>query len=168
MLLLILGPTVACAQEGIDDFGSYEKMEDNGWDLNAIDTETRLVFQRESCQKKFDFANGCEILAYMLKIDPRHWSVFANRDDISDDSWRPDYQSTLKQYLLSAKSFTKEALDSMTDEKIYYRSLNRRGKFKMQGISRNNVAESTTALKASGWFIAKSARTFLFNSIPFA
>ena len=58
MLLLILGPTVACAQEGIDDFGSYEKMEDNGWDLNAIDTETRLVFQKESCQKKFDFANG--------------------------------------------------------------------------------------------------------------
>ena len=57
MLLLILGPTVACAQEGIDDFGSYEKMEDSGWDLNAIHTESRLVFQKETCNKKFNLAN---------------------------------------------------------------------------------------------------------------
>ena len=57
MLLFILGPTVACAQEGIDDFGSYEKMEDNGWDLKAIDSETRLVFQKETCENKLNFAN---------------------------------------------------------------------------------------------------------------
>ena len=56
-MLLVLGPTVACAQEGINDFGSYEKMEDNGWDLKAIDKKTRLVLQDETCQKKFVFAN---------------------------------------------------------------------------------------------------------------
>ena len=39
---------------------------------------------------------------------------------------------TLKQYLLSAKVFTKEDLDSMTDENIYYRSLNKGEKIKMQ------------------------------------
>ena len=57
MLLLILGPTVACAQEGIDDFGSYEKMEDSGWDLKAIHTESRLVFQKETCDNKLNSAN---------------------------------------------------------------------------------------------------------------
>ena len=55
-MLLILGPTVACAQEGIDDFASYQKMEASGWDLKAIDTETRLVFHKETCEKKFEFA----------------------------------------------------------------------------------------------------------------
>ena len=55
-MLLILGPTVACAQEGIDDFASYQKMEDSGWDLKAIDTKTRLVFNTETCKKKFEFA----------------------------------------------------------------------------------------------------------------
>ena len=54
MLLLILGPTVACAQEGIDDFGSYEKMEDNGWDLKAIDKKNRLVLQDETCWKNLE------------------------------------------------------------------------------------------------------------------
>ena len=57
MLLLILGPTVACAQEGIDDFGSYEKMEDNGWDLKNIDKQTRLVLAEETCENKLNFAN---------------------------------------------------------------------------------------------------------------
>ena len=54
-MLLILGPTVACAQEGIDDFASYQKMEDSGWDLKSIDKQTRLVLSEEPCQKKLDY-----------------------------------------------------------------------------------------------------------------
>ncbi len=42
------------------------------------------------------------------------------------------------------------------------RNLNKRGKF----IFNLYFTLSTMALKASGWFIAKSARTFLFSSIP--
>ena len=42
------------------------------------------------------------------------------------------------------------------------RDLNKRGKF----ILILYFTFSTMALKASGWFMAKSARTFLLSSIP--
>ena len=41
-------------------------------------------FQFTKKIERFDFVSGFEILAYLLKIDPRHWSAFVNRDDISD------------------------------------------------------------------------------------
>ena len=39
--------------------------------------------------------------------------------------------------------------------------------FSMQAPCGVYFAWSTTALKASGWFMARSAKTFRFNSIPF-
>ena len=58
MLLFIIGPTVACARAGVDDLSSFERMEENGWDLKAINEETRLVLPKETCEKNLVYINN--------------------------------------------------------------------------------------------------------------
>ena len=36
-----------------------------------------------------------EIIIYIMKIHPRHWTVFGNRHDISDESWKGLYENYL-------------------------------------------------------------------------
>ena len=41
--------------------------------------------------------NDChDILVYLMKIHPRHWTIFGNRRDIPDTRWKETYDDFLK------------------------------------------------------------------------
>ena len=48
----LLGPTAACAELGIADLTSYGSMKENGWDLDNIEEERRLVLRGKECNRK--------------------------------------------------------------------------------------------------------------------
>ena len=52
---LFQGPSALCANEGISDFTSHEAMREHGWDLTAINADTRLVLTERACDKRLDF-----------------------------------------------------------------------------------------------------------------
>ena len=77
---LIQGPTALCAHQGISDFSSSMAMEEHGWDLTAINKDTRLVLTQSACEKRL---NILESHSWMVQqwsatmISTEFWGVGA-------------------------------------------------------------------------------------------
>ena len=52
LFFLFQGPSALCANEGLSDFSSHEAMKEHGWDLTAINADTRLVLTQSACEKR--------------------------------------------------------------------------------------------------------------------
>ena len=49
-----------------------------------------------------------DMIVYIMKIHPRHWTVFGNRNDILDSNWENEYE----EYLLSMKVKTRQLTET--------------------------------------------------------
>ena len=47
-----------------------------------------------------DLSKSNEIILYMLRIHPRHWTTFGNRSDIPNSRWNDSYEALLRQYMI--------------------------------------------------------------------
>ena len=98
--------------------------------------------QQSSYVTQFDPEIGPLILLYLLKIHPYHWTTFANRHDIKDSKWNQYYEDMIKELFIKTKTLTEEEVMTFDAATCYFGNINKGKKFKMHGISRNNVAES--------------------------
>ena len=72
-----------------------------------------------------------EIIIYIMKTHPRHWTVFGNRHDISDASWNGLYEDYLLIMMVNAGCIQNNDIDLFPKEKLYDGNLPHEKKFKM-------------------------------------
>ena len=89
-----------------------------------------------------DVSESNEIILYLLKIHPRHWTTFGNRTDIPDSRWSDSYEGLIREYMILTNKLKEEDVFNVEGTKLYYGNLPIGKKFPMYGISRNNIAES--------------------------
>jgi hypothetical protein len=111
--------------------------------MSAMQASFELALYAQATDKLVrDFGNetGCKITVYLMSIHPRHWVVFANRCEISDDDWMPGYLTRLQQ---AVRSLGIVAPDDLGQVHLHFiDSTVPIGKqFPLFGISRNNMSE---------------------------
>ena len=89
-------------------------------------------------------------MIYIIKIHPRHCPVFGNLTDILDSHWESEYQEYLLSMKVQSGQLTESEKSTFPKENVYYGNIPHGKKFKMWGVSRNNVAEVVAA--QSKWF----------------
>ena len=78
---------------------------------------------------KLDDDNGPIILLYLLKTHLYHWTIFANRNDITASSWNNHYEEMIKELYLKTNTLTKEQINNLNSTNFYYGNLNKGKKF---------------------------------------
>ena len=79
---------------------------------------------------------------YLLRIIPRHWTVFGNLTSINDDTWMAKYATILRGYMIRTQTGDAQDISNMPDERLFYRNIPKGKKLPLFGICRNNVSES--------------------------
>ena len=69
----------------------------------------------ESCDRlKEIFGNRGELMCvYLLRIHPRHWTVFGNLTSINDDTWMPQYAAILRGYMIRTQTGDAEDISNL-------------------------------------------------------
>ena len=94
---------------------------------------------------------GKDIAVYIMRIHPRHWTVFGNLDTIPDTSWMDKYASMLRSLFLQCDIISIDKLNKLTNEELFYQNVPIGKKFPLYGICRNNVSESAAnTMRISG------------------
>jgi hypothetical protein len=98
----------------------------------------------DTCQKLVNSWDvvGKDIAVYIMRIHPRHWTVFGNLDTIADSSWMDKYASMLRTLFLQCEIMSIDKLNKLTNEELFYKNVPIGMKFPLFGICRNNVSES--------------------------
>ena len=87
-------------------------------------------------------AKGKQIAVYLMRIHPRHWTIFGNLETIQDTYWIDNYASTLQCLLASGEVMNEDELSKVENEQLFYNNILLGKKSPLYGICRNNVSES--------------------------
>jgi len=97
---------------------------------------------------------GNKIALYLMRIHPRHWTVFGNRNKISDNQWVPDYLTLMARLALELEltpDYDGQDPNEFAKGLLYASKVPLGEKYPLMGAARNNLAESAAnVLKESG------------------
>jgi hypothetical protein len=118
--------------------------------MQGCSTFEKFLKECHALVNKWDVV-GKDIDVYLMRIHPRHWTIFGNLDTITDTYCIETYASILRTLFVQCEIMNEDQLNKVTNEDLFYNNIPIGKKFAIYGISRNNVSESAAnAIRMSG------------------